>query len=547
MDRFFTTFLHNFTFRRQLGITIALGIFLLALFSSVVGSWQGNKRVRGNLFEQGRHITENLARQSTLALLYASADNAAEAAHATLDFPGVVSVEISDAKQLVLLKRGNTDPGEFTTQYGNAVGNAIPGDTPTDAVLDAESPTAWRFIAPVYSQPASSPFEYESRPELLGYVTVVMSKAALSQLTTGIFVTNLATSFSFALLFLILIRFLTNRMTKPLHQLSINMGRAEAGESLVRSEPSGPKDIADMTHAFNSMMSVLETRAAEISQLNAELEQRVLARTAELEAANDELESFSYSVSHDLRAPLRAIDGFSHILLDDYADKLDDEAKRLLNVVRDNTVKMGQLIDDILKFSRSGRTEIIFSEIDMEKLAREVFEELQPSVVGAGMQFEIESIPPAKGDLAMMRQVFVNLLTNAIKFSRNSENPMILVGATVKDDETVYFVKDNGAGFDMRHADKLFGVFKRLHNVSEFEGTGIGLAIVKRIIARHGGRVWAEGKVNDSFLCCQLPPKRMWAKHEPVRTHDSYCYILLRKRPRARSAPRLAKAKTFTM
>ncbi|MFZ2163276.1 MAG: ATP-binding protein [Sideroxyarcus sp.] len=508
MDSLLTTFLHQFTFRRQLGITIALGIFMLALFSSVVGSWQGNQRVRSNLFEQGRHITENLARQSTLALLYASPDNAAEAAQATLEFPSVVSVEIRDVRQQVLLKRGSSDPHGFATQDVHAIAKGVSGETLTVAVLDAESPTAWRFIAPVYSQPASSPFENISSPELLGYVTVVVSKAALSQLTTGIFVTNLATSFSFALLFLILIRFLTNRMTKPLHQLSINMGRAEAGQSLVRSEPSGPKDIAEMAHAFNSMMSVLETRAEEITQLNAELEKRVLARTAELEAANDELESFSYSVSHDLRAPLRAIEGFSHILLDEHADKLDDEGKRLLNVVRDNTDRMGILIDDILKFSRSGRVEINFSEINMEKLTHEVFEELQPSVASAGLQLEIEHLPPARGDHAMMRQVIVNLLTNAIKFTRIREFPVIKVGATANSDETIYYVRDNGAGFNMQYADKMFGVFQRLHSTSEFEGIGIGLAIVKRIITRHGGRVWAEGKVGEGATIYFALPKK---------------------------------------
>ncbi len=236
----------------------------------------------------------------------------------------------------------------------------------------------------------------------------------------------------------------------------------------------------------------------EIYMLNHELEKRVAERTAQLESANKELEAFSYSVSHDLRTPLRAIDGFSHILLEDYAGKLDDEGKRLLKVVRSNTNRMGQLIDDILQFSRTGRIEINYSNIDMEKLAREVFEELQsPVPVGATLQFQVEHIPEAEGDRAMMRQVFVNLLSNAIKFSRTTETPKVLVGAAVKANEIVYYVKDNGVGFDMRYADQLFGVFQRLHSVNEFEGTGIGLAIVKRIITRHGGRVWAEGKVND--------------------------------------------------
>jgi len=200
---------------------------------------------------------------------------------------------------------------------------------------------------------------------------------------------------------------------------------------------AGPKDLADMAHAFNSMMSVLEERAAEISQLNADLERRVVERTDELEVANKELESFSYSVSHDLRTPLRAIDGYSLILLEDYAGKLDAEGTRLLNVVRDNTSRMSQLIDDILNFSRTGRLELTFSEIDMEKLAHTVLKELQPAVGGGNLQVEIDAIPSAKGDSAMMHQVFVNLLSNAIKFSRSSEAPRIKVGASVEGGETV--------------------------------------------------------------------------------------------------------------
>ena len=495
MNKIFAAFLLKFTFQRQLGITIALGIFMLALFSSVVGSWQGNQRVRTNLLEQGRHITENLARQSVLALIYASADNAAEAANATLEFPGVVGVEIRNTNQRVLLQRGNTDPVEFSTQLSSVSGTDKNNAPQAAAVLDAESQNAWRFAAPVYSQPASSPFNEVVAPELLGHVTVVVSKAALTQMTAGIFVANLITSLSFALLILFLIRFLTHRMTQPLNQLSGIMGRAEAGESQVRAVLAGPKDIADMAHAFNSMMSVLEERAAEIYQLNADLERRVVERTDELAAANKELESFSYSVSHDLRTPLRAIDGYSLILLEDYAGKLDEEGKRLLNVVRDNTSRMGQLIDDILNFSRTGRLELTFAEIDMEKLVHTVFEELQPAVAGGSLQVEIEPIPPVKGDSAMMHQVFVNLLSNAIKFSRSRKAARIKVGAFTEGDETIYYVSDNGAGFDMQYANKLFGVFQRLHGVTEFEGTGIGLAIVKRIITRHGGRVWAEGEV----------------------------------------------------
>lgn len=251
-------FLQRLSFERQLGIMVTLGILLLALSSSLVGSWQSNERVRVNLLEQGQRITENLARQSALALIYASGDNAAEAVKATMAFPGVVSVEISDVKQHILLTSGKADPAEFPTKVENY--NLAPGT----AVLDTESRNAWRFVAPVHTQPASeSPFNVQTTaPELLGHVSVVMSKAELSKTTRDIFISNMVTSFSFALVFLFLIRFLTNRMTRPLNQLSASMGRAEAGESDVRAMLTGPKDITDMAHAFNSMMAVMEEREA---------------------------------------------------------------------------------------------------------------------------------------------------------------------------------------------------------------------------------------------------------------------------------------------
>jgi len=247
---------------------------------------------------------------------------------------------------------------------------------------------------------------------------------------------------------------------------------------------------------FAARIAVERRRAGEDRRMNAELERRVAGRTAQLEATNKELESFSYSVSHDLRSPLRAIDGFSRILGEEYAAKLDDEGRRLLSVIRDNSQNMGRLIDDLLEFSRLGRKPLSIGEIDMKHLVEEVLRELQEAgerppglVLGA--------LPPAHGDATLLRQTWSNLLDNAIKFSGKRERPVIEVSGHENGVECVYCVKDNGAGFDMRYYDKLFGVFQRLHSKVDFRGTGVGLAIVERVITRHGGRVWAEGKVDE--------------------------------------------------
>ena len=232
----------------------------------------------------------------------------------------------------------------------------------------------------------------------------------------------------------------------------------------------------------------------EIQHLNEELEQRVLQRTALLEAANKELEAFSYSVSHDLRAPLRAIDGFSRIVLEEYATKLDSEGRRLLGVITGNTKKMGCLIDDLLAFSRLSRQQMSFAAVDLAGLADAVFSELKDQEKGRIIEFKIAAVPIGHGDHSLLRQLLQNLMANAVKFTRTRKVARIEFNGRAEMTENVYFVKDNGVGFDRAYADKLFGVFQRLHSADEFEGTGVGLAIVQRIVQRHGGRVWAESK-----------------------------------------------------
>ena len=233
----------------------------------------------------------------------------------------------------------------------------------------------------------------------------------------------------------------------------------------------------------------------EIRKLNEQLEQRVQRRTAQLNAFNRELEAFSYSVSHDLRAPLRSIDGFSKILLEDYADELDEEGNDYLKRVRAASQRMGQLIDDLLDLSRMTRSEMRRESVDLSDLAKSFAEELKRSQPERRVEFLIEGGLLVEGDKSLLRVVLENLLRNAWKFTGKQTHARIEFGASEQEDKRAYFVRDNGAGFDMAYADKLFGAFQRLHGGSEFEGTGIGLATVQRIIHRHGGRVWAEGRV----------------------------------------------------
>jgi PAS domain S-box-containing protein len=235
----------------------------------------------------------------------------------------------------------------------------------------------------------------------------------------------------------------------------------------------------------------------ELNKLNKDLENKVKERTVQLEAVNKELESFAYSVSHDLRAPLRAIDGFSKFVLDDYGSKLDPEGKRLLSLIHSNTKKMDQLITDILALSRVTRSEHNVSEVDMEKMAISMYNECVPPESRKKLTFIIDPMPVTHGDPTYLKLVWTNLISNAIKFSSKKSKPRINLGGYTEKGFNIYFVKDNGAGFNPDYTHKLYGVFQRLHKTEEFEGTGIGLAIIRTIILRHGGQVWAEGKEGE--------------------------------------------------
>jgi signal transduction histidine kinase len=278
---------------------------------------------------------------------------------------------------------------------------------------------------------------------------------------------------------------MSRRMSLPLRRVTDAAESLAAGHDVAAVPVTRADEIGRLAASFNAM-------AEEVRRSHQLLEQRVAERTTALQDANRELESFSYSVSHDLRAPLRAVDGFAAILEEDHGRELSSDARRYLVRIRTSAQQMGALIDDLLAFSRLGRQPVSRSQVDLEDLARTVVEEAcrlerrDPAEVALG------SLPPVLGERSMIRQVFVNLVQNALKFTRDRRSAGIAIGSSVLDGETIYYVQDDGVGFDMRYADKLFGVFQRLHPAEEFEGTGVGLAVVKRVVERHGGRVWAE-------------------------------------------------------
>ncbi|MFT3676887.1 MAG: ATP-binding protein [Chitinophagaceae bacterium] len=278
---------------------------------------------------------------------------------------------------------------------------------------------------------------------------------------------------------------ISRSITRPLQRLAVATTAIEGGNYATAVSVESRDELGQLARMFNAM-----TEKVQLSQKN--LEEKVQRRTAQLEATNQELEAFSYSVSHDLRAPLRAVSGYAMILKEDYTEKLDEEGNRILHMIVSNARMMGLLIDDLITFSKIGRKESQYRPVDMKLLVESCIQELQPIRGNHSLNIKTGDIAPCYGDGNLLKQVWMNLISNAIKYSSKEQNPVIEIGSRTESDRIIYFVRDNGVGFDMKYADKLFGVFERLHSQDEFEGTGIGLALSKRIIHKQGGEIWAE-------------------------------------------------------
>jgi len=335
--------------------------------------------------------------------------------------------------------------------------------------------------------------------DLRGVMSIKLPTKPLEDREFGAWLGQMATRLAgYGLLATLLVFFLNRVVTRRLAEVGAATAKLAAGDYATRSSVAGSDEIGALARSFNRMGEEIQARDRELQDSKENLERIVAERTSEvhararsLEAANADLESFSYSVSHDLRAPLRALDGYARILLEEEA-QLRPEGREMLDRIMANSERMATLIDDILQFSRVGRADMNWVETDMAALARAVAEELRADYPAATLR--IGELPTARGDAAMLRQLWINLIGNALKFSSHVERPEIVIDSEVLDGATVFRVRDNGAGFEMAYANKLFGVFQRLHTEKEFPGTGAGLAIVKRIVERHGGRIWAESE-----------------------------------------------------
>jgi signal transduction histidine kinase len=463
--------LRNMPIRRKLMVVIlATSVVVMVLMSGAFVTYEV-MTIRRTTVRQATTLGQIVAANSTAALAFENQDDAKEILSALSAERHIIAACLYDRRGHLFAKYPDSLPsGSFPSVP------AVPGYHFGDSHMSGFQPV----VQGGNKQLGTLYLEYDTGTIISDWIRA----------TFGIGATLMAVVLAVAFL---VSRTLQRQISQPILALA-ETARAVADrrDYSVRAKKLSRDEIGLLTDAFNQML-------AQIQELNQGLEKLVAKRTSQLEEANRELEAFSYSVSHDLRAPLRHVDGFAGLLARHAAPMLDERGRHLLDTISSAAKQMGRLIDDLLEFARAGRTELRITPVDQDAIVASVIRDGAFERKGRQIEWRVTPLPGIRADAAMLRQVWANLIQNAVKYSGKADAPEIAVGCKPPDSngEQVFFVRDNGVGFDMRYVEKLFGVFQRLHTAAEFEGTGIGLANVRRIIARHGGRTWAESVVGQ--------------------------------------------------
>ena len=504
------------SFLHQLTVSFTIGIVTLILIASIVTSWLASNRTESSLVKQGHQITENLARQSMLALLYGEGENAKDAARGALAFPDVLSVYIYDTSFQLILHEGKKLEQEI-----------IPFSPPINSsVLILDKKTHWRFRAPVYSQTIQ---ENEfighgatTEPELLGYADVVLSKESLVDTTTSIFVVNSIIFFALAAVLLLVLRFMTKRITQPLYKLSNTMYSAESGVENVYADEDGPQEVKVIAHAFNQMIRAINVRDRELRSQNITLEKRVKERTAELaEARDNAIEAsktksrFLANMSHELRTPLNAIIGYSELLMEDAIDEKNESIYGDLHKVRNAGIHLLSLINNILDLSKieAGKMDLYLEEFAITSMIYDVKSVIEPLAKKNNNSFHIicpENIGLMYSDEIKIRQSLLNLISNACKFTKDGEVTLVVGPHKLDNKEGISFcVSDQGIGMTQIQVNNLFKEFSQADSSTtrKYGGTGLGLTISRRFCEMMGGDISVESVEGEGSIFTMLLPR----------------------------------------
>jgi len=505
--RVYVRWLRETSFRRNLSMAVALGGLSLALLMAAVNAWQGGRQVRAMLLEQGGRVAGTLASNSSLALIYAAADNAEEAVRASLSFPDVTGIEIRDINGRLLLALGARRDTQAVA--------VPPARAASEPWLDEETEDSWTFAAPVWTRPEPSPFDVTLRPaQLLGQVRVIQSKAALHRTQASLFIANFGVALLFAALFLLSMRYLALRLTRPLAALSDAMERVERGEVDARAPAGGPRDIAAMAHTFNRMIDALQERETELGAHRDHLEELVRARTLELsdakeraEVANGAKSQFLARMSHELRTPLNAIMGYAQILKMD--DSITPKQRNGLDIIHSSGQHLLTLIVDILDLSRieAGKAELRLGPVELVTRMNAVADIVRVMAVDKQISLDLHLDPtlPAVvlADDKRLSQILLNLLGNAVKFTH--VGGVTLRALTLPSVETLpghvvlrFEVEDTGVGIADDQSERLFEPFEQAGNAEQrVGGTGLGLAISRQLVRMMGGEVQLESRFGE--------------------------------------------------